>query len=282
MHKYFTCLLILYFSSNALLAQKEVYSRVDLLLKTSRPAEAFDLLDSLGKSGNESSKPVFQAYKAQSLLSLQRYEEAIEICTEQISKMSSKDTLLHKMYFLRSLSYDYTGKRDLAIENISKAIKLKPKETVYYINASFYYGEQGDYKSCLSSLQKAYKLEPESFHVLNNLSYYSAMNGEYQKAIDYANKGIAVSKDTYAHAVLLNNRGFAEIGMKDYEAAASDIGDAIKIYPENPYAYYNKALLHIQLGNADIVCENLNLAILHGYPKPLDKSVKIYCKQQGN
>ncbi len=275
-HFAFVLLFALILFSQRVSAQQDPYRQVELLLKTSRQTEALIILDSLEKSGNNT--PVLAYYRANSYLALQRYEETISLCSGQISKLGSKDTLLPHFYFVKSLACDYTGNRDLAIQNLNKAIKLNPKKVTYYINASFYYGEKGDYKTCLANLQKAIKIEPENIAVLNNLSYYSSMNKQYAKGLEYANRGMKLISDNQQVAILLNNRGFAYLGMKNYDAATNDIMDALRLYPENPYAYFNKALLYMHLGNEAAVCENLQLATFYGYIYSLEELSGKYCK----
>lgn len=277
-HFAFILLFALFVLSQEASAQEDPYAEMQFLLSAGRNSDAFNLLDSLEKSGNQAQKPVFQYYKADCMLMQRQYEETIRICSAQISKLKSRDTLLPHFYFLESLAYEQTGKRTQAIEALNKAIRLRPEKVAYYINASFYYGEEGDYKRCLANLRKAIALEPQNVSVLNNLSYYSSMNQQYEQGLQYANAAMKFARGNAETAILLNNRGFAYLGMKNYDAATSDINDALRLYPENPYAYFNKALLYMHFGNNEAVCENLQMATLYGYIYSLKELTAQYCK----
>lgn len=277
-NKHFTFLLFwgFFLIAGNTLAQNTAYQRIELMLRSNQPKDALQVLDSLEKAGTVSS--LHKIYKINGLISLQRNVEAIRFCTDEIGKTRSGDSLLPELYFLRSLANEQGGNRPQAIRDIEKAIRLKPREIKHYLNASYYYGESGDYKNCLETLEKALKLEHDNFYVLNNLSYYSTLSGRYEKGLEYAERGLKLVNDNSSMGILLNNRGFARLGMKNIKGAQDDINDAIRLYPENGYAYFNKALLCIAQGNDGMACENLNMAVLYGYNRPLDAMISKHCK----
>ena len=247
------------------------------MLKSKNPEKAMLILDSIGKINRNSETLFFKFYLLRSLCSLKKNDEALNICNEVIYK-NPKDSLLHEFYSLRSSIYKEFGELELAVQDINKAIALKPNEISYYLNASYYYGEISDYDNCLFVLDKAIALNPKDFYILNNLSYYSSLAKKYDKAISYANEGIKYVNDSTWLGVLINNRGFANLGLGKYEIALEDIDESIKYFPNNSYAYYNKALAYIQHKELNKVCENLNLAKQFGAINMTYDLLKQYCE----
>lgn len=260
-------------------AQVNSQAKVVLLLASNNISTAFTLLDSLEKFDKEFPVHLIQYYRADGLYKLKRFNDVIRICSDEITNYSVKDSLLKRFYYLEMNAYREIEKFTDAIYVNQKLIASFPDDYYAYHNISYLYGEVGDYQACFTALGKAVNIDPENVGALSNLSYYSSKIGEYNKAVNYATDGIKYATDSSDIGMLFNNRGFGEIGLKKYSRALEDIDESLKYKPINPYAYYNKALVYIQLKDFDRVCENLNKSKKQGGVNLTQELLKQYCNK---
>ena len=80
-----------------------------------------------------------------------------------------------------------------------------------------------------------------------------------------------------------SNRSFNKLKLGDIDGAMTDIEKSIEMYPVNSYAYRIKALIHIEKGEMEKVCENLKIALDKGFTLTFgDEVIKLqeqYCKE---
>ena len=256
-----------------------VMNRYSFLKKSKDIIAASKFIDSVELFDKTFSIRMIKYYRADCYYELKKFDEAIAICTNEISTYSDKDDLLNSFYFLKINSYREKSELTSAIYENQKLIKIFPKNVYAYHNISYLYGEVQDYKECFNALEKAFQLDSSNLGVYNNLSYYSSKAGYYDKAVRYASSGIKLAKDSSNIGSLLNNRGFGKIGLKKNESALADIEESLKYTPINPYAYYNKALAYIQLKEFDKVCSNLQKAKDQGGINLTEALLKQYCNK---
>jgi len=83
-------------------------------------------------------------------------------------------------------------------------------------------------------------------------------DGKEEEAIKALNKAI----DKYdRHAQAYERRGKVNFKLQKYHDALRDYNKCLKLDPNNPYAYYGKAMVLLQDGNKEETLENLQLAI---------------------
>ena len=67
-------------------------------------------------------------------------------------------------YFEKGLNYAESGEYQLAIDNLTKCIKLKPEDrnlTVAYNNRGWVYDELGNYKDAIADYTRAIRIDPD-------------------------------------------------------------------------------------------------------------------------
>jgi tetratricopeptide (TPR) repeat protein len=108
------------------------------------------------------------------------YHEAVDDLTVAIRLNPNQASL----YDRRGLSYSYSGRHDIAIDDYNRAIELSANPSaMYYNNRGWAYTEIGQMDKALADLNKALEIAPD-----------------YVKA--FANRGVAYMKlKDYSHAI---------------------------------------------------------------------------------
>ncbi|NJK94580.1 MAG: tetratricopeptide repeat protein [Bacteroidales bacterium] len=165
------------------------------------------------------------------------------------------------------------------MEDYRTILNLDSNDIFSCVGISYAYWMLHEMELCFKYLDRAYIIDPKNILTLNNLSYFHGQAGNYDTGLKYANEGLALDSLTNdLKATLLNNRGYAYIGLKNYDKALEDINNSILLFPENSFAFYNRALANIGLNKTDNVCSDLKKSKKLGgnfIPKELNEK---YCK----
>lgn len=159
-----------------------------------------------------------------------------------------------------------------AIEKLDKAIELKEdyKEAYYFRALCFVH--TNDLQSALNDFNQAIVLDPDYKEAYFSRAFYvKDQTGDYRGSIEDYNQYIRLNEGNNAYA--LNNRGYAKYKQNDTEGAIADISESLQIDPQNAFAYKNLALVWISMDSLSAACENLQLAIDHGYSQKYDDEV---------
>lgn len=215
--------------------------------------------------------------KTKMLYDLGKFKEAIEIGTTEIKTLKTSDSDYMKIIRLRSDCFIELSNFKAAVEDFNTLIKIDTRNAPLYVAASYCYWELGDNANCFSYLEKAYKINPKDAGTLSNMAYYFGQGGKYNESIKYATLGLEQNPPNTLKGALLNNRGYAYINLKQYDAALKDINQSINFHPDNSYAYCYKALANIGLNKMDTVCKDLEKAKQLGGVTLTKELIVKYC-----
>jgi len=129
-------------------------------------------------------------------------------------------------YYSRAKKYDAAKDYNQAIDDFSQAIRLDPKNALYYIARGQSYFNKGYWKECSNDESQAIKLEPQN-------AYYYSLRG-----------------NTYRFS-------------KKYDLAIADYTKAIELDPKRDDSYYGRAycLFEKYVGNFESdICEAISLS----------------------
>ena len=118
-----------------------------------------------------------------------------------------------------SATYNKKGECDLAIEDYTIAIQLKPNFLAAYINRGAVFSRKGKYGLAIRDYTKAIEINPD----------FSQM---------YFNRG-----STYV------KKGEVEKAIKDYDMVIKYLPRFIEPFPEFAVSYYNRGILWLRLKN---------------------------------
>lgn len=98
--------------------------------------------------------------KAYTLVSLERYDDAISVCKTAIEKHPG-DKNLKSLYVTYGSAYDYLKKPEKSIETYNEGIKLFPDFYLLYFNKGVSLAGQEKMDEAIAEFQKAVKLNPK-------------------------------------------------------------------------------------------------------------------------
>ncbi|MEL7532682.1 MAG: tetratricopeptide repeat protein, partial [Bacteroidota bacterium] len=112
----------------------------------------------------------------------------------------------------------------------------------------------------------------DSFY-LNNRGYVQNIIGDYDAALVSLYTAVELDPEmAYAHS----NLGKTYLGLAELELAQRQLEIALTLDPEDPYTYHNFALLSAAKGDTISACEYLELAIQKNssFILPIGKELK--------
>ena len=125
------------------------------------------------------------------------------------------------------------------------------------------YERKGEFESALASLESARRLDPDDkleqhdyvekiiAHILLNCGIAADTEGNYEKAIALFTDALRHHPTWDNQRAILADRGNAYGHTKQWEKAAQDYDDAIRIDPKFSEAYFNRGLNYRDQGQMD-------------------------------
>ena len=92
--------------------------------------------------------------------------EGLIFLTDQLWKINEK---LEPAYFARGTLYGSSGELELAVRDLSTAIKLAPNVAKNYNNRAWIYQMLGDREKAIDDLRKSIELDPANRTVIENM-----------------------------------------------------------------------------------------------------------------
>lgn len=160
-------------------------------------------------------------------------------------------------------------KNDEAISYLERCLNKYPKFLLGINNLAFRYSEKGEYLKSLELYEKGLKL---------SLQLKPNEDGQ----VNFSKKLIGEKgSDKISIGLIYNNMGYVKYKLKRYEEALIDINKSIELYPENSYAYRNKALVYIDLKLNDRACKEMEKSIELGFTSQYGSEIQdlkeIHC-----
>jgi len=170
-------------------------------------------------------------------------------------------------YDSRGAAYKDLGNYQQAIEDLSRAIEIKPGYIDAYNNRGIAYKDLGNYSQAIEDLNRAIEMKPRFAEAYNNRGIAHKGLGNYRQAIEDYSRAIEIRPD-YADAY--NNRGNAYNGLGNYRQAIEDYGRAIEIRPGHVAAYNNRGYFSLKQGDNISGCRDARKACELGNCKLLE------------
>ena len=197
------------------------------------------------------------------------YKQAIEDLNRAIEiKPSYADA-----YNNRGIAYKGLGNYKQAIEDLNRAIEIKPSYAQAYYNRGNAYSGLGNYRQAIEDYSRVIEIKPSYADAYNNRGNAYSGLGNYRQAIEDYGRAIEI-KPSYAQAYY--NRGNAYSGLGNYHQAIEDYSRAIKINPGYAEAYRNRAIAYDRFGNINLAVNDLKTAAKFG-----DEQAKNFLRSQG-
>lgn len=111
---------------------------------------------------NEESQASSKLQNAIDLINAQKYDEAITILDEEISKNPTAN-----LYFNKGIAYLNSNRYEECVAAYDECLKLSPKNVYAYLNKAICLANVGEYKKALTQIDYALELDPENQLLIN-------------------------------------------------------------------------------------------------------------------
>ncbi len=172
-----------------------------------------------------------------------KHDEAIKLYTEAI-ELNPNNTAAYfaraGIYHARSILNKTDAKkfRTLAINDLNKAIEIKPDYSDAYGKRGFIYYYAKDYPNAIKDFNRAIEINPTvAQNYIYRSLYYRQVLKDNNRALSDLNKAIELKPSAHAYI----NRASFYSHSKNYGRAIDDLNKAIELEPNNPHAYEARA-----------------------------------------
>ena len=177
---------------------------------------------------------------------------------EDLNKAIELKPDFFEAYFNRASAYFQRDEYDRAIKDLDKAIELKPDYAETYFRRGLAYSRKCDYDRAIKDYTKAIELKPDYAEAYSNRGADYFTKRDYDHAIKDYTKAIELKPDAAEHWY---NRGITYSIKSDHDRGKIDLDEAIRLKPDFAIAYFNRSVIHSIKGDYDRVVEDLDKTI---------------------
>jgi tetratricopeptide (TPR) repeat protein len=186
-------------------------------------------------------------------------ETQLSACSEVIASGAFSSTEKAMAFRNRGRARSDAGALDLALADLSEAIRLNPAEGPLYIHRGLVRVRLNDLAGAIADYSETIRLNPKSAIGYNGRGHAHLVGGDEKKAIADFSEAIALNP---AGANTYNNRGLAYSKSGEPDRAIEDFTAAITINPIYALAYTNRGYVHEQRGRRQSAIEDFRRALL--------------------
>jgi tetratricopeptide (TPR) repeat protein len=194
-------------------------------------ASAQQYTSAIDAAPDAETKARLQYDRAQAEYFAQSYDEAIADFSALIAANPNED-----LYLQRASAYDGLGKPDLAIQDLTAALKLHPDSHEVFLKRALLHKYMKKNDLALADFNEATKLNPAL--VTWRASFYRDQ-GQHSEAIQDFTTAISVNKGC-GKAAELCNRALVYADLDHHRKAIDDLSDAIRLEPDRADFYANR------------------------------------------
>ncbi len=147
-------------------------------------------------------------------------------------------------YYNRGYIYAIQGKSDVAIRDLSKALKYNANSALAYTYRGFAYAQKRNFRKAYRDLNKALRIDGGNADAYHFRGYAFTLQKKYENAVEDFTNALRINPNSDA---FLNDRAYVYQEMGQPRLALKDASEAIRINPNNakPYIQRSRALLAI-------------------------------------
>ncbi|MBU0673842.1 MAG: sulfotransferase [Proteobacteria bacterium] len=178
-----------------------------------------------------------------------RFSEAENIYRQILAQRPDHADALYLLGLLSS----QIGRRNTAINLISKAIHLAPENPDYYVTLGQIYEDMAQLETALTYYSKSNQLRPDNPFILNNLAAMCRDTGRYDQADNYFRDALRLAPNE--PVIHINLTALYRLQGKIPEALRA-CEKAIRLQPDNIYGLSQLAALCLVQGRLKEAAEN--------------------------
>jgi tetratricopeptide (TPR) repeat protein len=188
--------------------------------------------------------------RSQAYILLQQHDFAVQDLN-QLIQLQGKNTPA-QVFLVRGIALSELNQLPEAIQSFNQAEKLQPSPLVYN-NRALAYQRVGKLPQALEDLSKSVQMAPTLINRVN-LATLRIELGQFTGAVKEMNQLLA-TETSFFPAYL--TRGIAYYNLGQYETAIRDFLFSLKIFPDQPEAYYYAGLSFAKLNRKEDASQNL-------------------------
>jgi len=168
-------------------------------------------------------------------------------------------------YAMRGNIFSMRGQLDKAMEDYNTAIRLDPDYPDVYFNRAVTYSINKDYVNAFADYSKAIELDPGNMQAYLNRAYSYIETSNNEKAIKDCKAVLAVNpnnKEAHMYS------GLAYFNLKRYDQAIEQFNMVLRLDPNNANAWYNLAVCAERKGLNKEALKDAKQAAKLGYNVP--------------
>jgi lipoprotein NlpI len=184
---------------------------------------------------------------------------AIKACTSIIEANAGKPAELATAFNSRGNAFYAKGQFDKAIEDLNRAIQLKPDYPQALDNRGNALLRKQQYDPAIKDFSEALRIKPDNAPGRNDLTPFDTASTFNNRGIAYLQTGaFNLAILDFNESVRINpknadafyNRGIAYGDNRDYESAVGDFTKALELNPKNALALYARGVARQNLHDA--------------------------------
>lgn len=179
-------------------------------------------------------------------INLALYNEAIT----DFEKVISLNPDNFEAYYYLGNAYFNKSDYESAIKNYTKLLELRPNFEKGYNNRGSAYALIRDFTNAIKDFSKLIELTPNDFEAYSYRadSYFQIGKKEgYLLAIKDYTKSMSLKENPKLYL----NRGSSYANISEFENSITDFSRYIEVFPQDPDAYYYRALAYIEINQKD-------------------------------
>ena len=159
----------------------------------------------------------------------------------------------------RGIAFRVAGRYDLAIADLSEAIRLDPQTGGYRLERGLALEAKGEHAAAIADFDDAIARDPTL--VQAHFGKAMALEATAQHEMALASLEAAMRLDRNMVAALHMQRGYKLSAAKRYDAAISAFDSAIEIRPDWPLAYFGRGTAYEENGDRQRAAEDYRKCI---------------------
>lgn len=150
-------------------------------------------------------------------------------------------------YSGRGMAFYRLGRIPEATKDFNRALVIEPRHTYAWVGLGDVKGDAGDFDGAIAEYSKAIEVNPTSAQAYAGRGLAWAGRGEYDRAMPDFRRAADLLRSP-ADAWNFYYRGIGRHGVYEFEKAAADLAEAVKLDPKNSRFHLQQGKTFLALG----------------------------------
>lgn len=196
-------------------------------------------------------------------------------CYNSFSKyitLTQNDSIKSSIYYLLGTIDLKKDQKISAFKNFKNSYDLDNKNNSSVIALGVMCDNKKDYENAIFYYKIALENNPQLNNIWNNLAF---MYQQTEKHLEAKNILSKIIKDEPDSPLPYSNRSYSNLRLGNTKEALKDINKSLILFPENSYAFRNRALIYIKLNQFEKACIDIETAIKLGFKEKYGSELDI-------